>query len=207
MQILYKNFAGIVQILSKLCANIVLILYIFCANFFQEIVHKMFKIFQNCSNIVQILCKYCANIVQILRKCCANIAQMLRKCCANIAQILRKYCAYIVQILIKQIALARLQKSENSNNNHQGTEGHTFCVLSRVALQLKKKIYGTIKQLFLLKEIRLVLITLFQVGLKKLPYFMVFEYCYCSYRPRELLNSKINISSFSQVFQLKILIL
>ena len=132
--------------------------------------------------------------------------QILRKCCANVAQILRKYCAYIVQILIKQIALARLQKSENSNNNHQGTEGHTFCVLSRVALQLKKKIYGTIKQLFLLKEIRLVLSTLFQVGLKKWPYFMVFEYCYCSYRPRELSNSKINSSSFSQVFQLKILI-
>ena len=156
---------------------------------------KCVNIYQNFSNIVQILCKYCANIVQILRKCCVNIAQ-----------ILRKYCANIVQILFKQIALARLQKSESSNN-HQGTEGRTFCVLSRVALQLKKKIYGTIKQLFLLKEIRLVLITLFQVGLKKLPYFMVFEYCYCSYRPRELLNSKINISSFSQVFQLKILIL
>ena len=47
-----------------------------------------------------------------------------------------------------------------------------------------------LNKLFLLKEIRLVLSTLFQVGLKKLPYFMVFEYCYCSYRPRELLNSK-----------------
>ena len=64
-----------------------------------------------------------------------------------------------------------------------------------------------LNKLFILKEIRLVLSTLFQVGLKKWPYFMVFELCYCSYRPRELLNSKINISSFSQVFQLKILIL
>ena len=171
--------------------------------YFTKIVQILYKY---CANIAQILHKYCANIVQILCKYCANIVQILCKYCANVAQILRKYCAYIVQILIKQIALARLQKSENSNNNHQGTEGHTFCVLSRVALQLKKKIYGTIKQLFLLKEIRLVLITLFQVGLKKLPYFMVFEYCYCSYRPRELSNSKINSSSFSQVFQLKILI-
>ena len=62
-------------------------------------------------------------------------------------------------------------------------------------------------KLFLLKEIHLVLSTLFQVGLKKWPFFMVFEHCCRSHRPRELLNSKINISFFSQVFQLKILIL
>ena len=62
-----------------------------------------------------------------------------------------------------------------------------------------------LNKLFLLKEISFE--HPISSGTQKMAIFHDFELCYCSYRPRELLNSKINISYFSQVFQLKILIL
>ena len=77
-------------------------------------------------------------MVQILHKYCANIAQILCKYCANIALILRKYCANIVQIEAIIFIHLEMQKSEKSSWE-LGRELGTFCVLSRVASQLKKE--------------------------------------------------------------------
>ena len=129
--------------LRKLHSNIKQMLYKYCANIVQIlcIVQILYKC---CANFVHILCKYFQNIVHMMCKCFTKIVQILYKYCANIVQILYKYCANIAQILCKYCfnrgTWLEVKKSENSIN-HQGregrTDGGTFCVLSRVASQLK----------------------------------------------------------------------
>ena len=87
------------------------------------------------------MCKDFTKIVQILYKYYANIAQIFGKYCANIGQKLGKYCTNIVQIeALGQTLQSQVQssKSENSYKRHLVSELVRFCMLSRVASQLKR---------------------------------------------------------------------